>query len=83
MSGKTTKTTLAAVRRIVERHGGTMERDGNGGWECIAPPGCRWRDAEVTFYPLPLNEAETPDERARMLDEAVSMLTAGAEKAEG
>ncbi len=73
------KATMVNLKCVVERLGGTLEKDGMGGYEAVAPPLCRWIDAEVSSYPIPLSEAETKEERQDMLDTAFRMLKAGIE----
>jgi hypothetical protein len=69
--------TITDIRREVRKHGGRLERDGCGGYEALAPDGFIWADAEVWCYPLPLNEAESREERQDMLEQAVRMLGGG------
>jgi hypothetical protein len=65
------KPTMADVRRIAKKHSGSVESDGMGGYEVLAPSGRRWIDAEVQCYVLTLNEYEKheiPDEIQRCVD---------------
>jgi hypothetical protein len=71
--------TIRDVIRAAKAHDGRVVSDGCGGYEALAPDGCRWRDAEIWCYPIPLSEAEGREERQDMLRVAVSMIAAGVE----
>lgn len=72
------KPTMANLRKLALHHGGTVEPDGMGGYEVVAPPDRRWIDAEVQCYVLPLNEYE-PHERAAEIQTCIDMIEAGHE----
>jgi len=67
------------VIRAAAAHDGIVIEDGSGGFEALAPEGCRWIDAEAACYPLPLNKAESAEERQQMLQVAVETLSGGIE----
>lgn len=70
---------VSAIKALARRHGGTVEADGCGGYEILAPDGRRWRSAEVWCYPLPLSECESAEERQELLRQALAMLADGTE----
>ena len=76
---RTRTMTLRDVKRAASTWGGTVESDGCGGYDVLAPRGYRWIVAEVWCYPLPLSEAESKEERQEMLTQAVNMLRGGIE----
>jgi hypothetical protein len=69
--------TIRDVIRAAARHDGQVVSDGCGGYEVLAPEGRLWADAEVWCYPLPLSEAEGPEERQELLAQAVRMISEG------
>ena len=77
------KPTLANLRKLVARHGGTIERDGMGGYDLLAsPPGVepmmRWINAEVWCQPLPLGELDR-EERLERIEEVMMSIEGGTE----
>ena len=73
------KLTVRDVVRAAKVHGGLVVRDGCGGWEMLAPLGKRWVSLEVYAQPLPLNEAESHQERQDMLQAAIDGTKDGVE----
>jgi hypothetical protein len=69
---------MADLRMLAKRLGGTVEKDGVGGYEIVAPPDCRWIDAEVQCYVLPLSEYPRA-ERLELIRECFDMIQAGHE----
>lgn len=78
----TRRPTLASVKAAAKAIGARVERDGVGGYELLAPDGCRWVDAEVWCYPIPTNEAESPEEKREMLESASRVIAGGIEPIE-
>ncbi len=74
------KITLAQVRRAAEKAGGRLEQDGCGGWDLLAPDGCRWTWSETWCQPIPLGEAESAEDRQDMLQWALDCATSGVEE---
>ena len=63
--------TINDVRRAAAKAGGTLESDGCGGWELLAPADRRWVWTETQCQPLPVREwagDEVQDELQRALD---------------
>lgn len=71
--------TVDKLRTAVRKAGGTLERDGVGGLEMIAPLGYRWVALEVSCQPLPLSECYDREERQDLLCEAYQWALDGVE----
>lgn len=65
---------IASIRKLVEKHGGTLEHNGDDDYDAISPIGYWWKEAEVRVYPLPLGECESPADRQELLRQAVDFL---------
>jgi hypothetical protein len=74
---KAKKPTVADIRRAAEKVGGSLEPDGCGGWDLLAPNGKRWVESETWCQPIPLAEAETADDRSCMLRFALACCVSG------
>lgn len=76
---KKKRLTIADVKREAAKHGGTVESDGCGGYDVLAPDDRRWIDAEVQCYPLPVNEYESAEEKQYELQLCIDLIKGGHE----
>jgi hypothetical protein len=75
--------TIADVKRLAVKLGGRVQPDGCGGYEVLAPPHCRWIDAEVQCYPLPLNECQDAQEKQDEIQTCLNLIGGGHERFPG
>lgn len=73
------KPTLANLRKLAASHGGTVESDGCGGYEVLAPPDRRWVDGEVQCLVLALSEYDRPGEKTEEIQHCIDMIANGHE----
>jgi hypothetical protein len=80
--GRTEQETTMSIRKLraaVNRAGGMLVPDGCGGYDMLAPSGCRWKAVEVWCQPLALGECESPGERHDLVAAAIEWVGDGVE----
>lgn len=72
------KATINQIKKEAAKHGGKVEKDGNGEYDLLAPEGSLWAEAEVWCQPIPLGEEDlTPESKAEMLESALAVARGG------
>lgn len=72
---------MKQLKKAVEAAGGTLESDGVGGFEMVAPEGFVWSDLEVNCQPIPLSEMDSKQEKAEAIAQALKWAKQGVDKA--
>lgn len=74
---------LKTIRRVAAKFGGTIEPDGCGGYEVLAPDHYRWIDGEVQCLVLALSEYDRPGEKEAEIQRCIDIISGGIERFPG
>lgn len=74
------KITKRDVAALMKRLGGSVEDDGCGGFDAIAPDGYEFVETESSVQPFPVTEYDDKGERQEMISGNYEMLSRGIRK---